>query len=181
MFCSYAFSSNQKVKQKVLLIFSIVFRVLDGFIADTVSIVSILRRDPNCSLSLMGRDFSTSPVGFMFRKNWSWATEFKLQELSMNEDKRNGDIWTLRQSLPSCKAPFQGHARLSTGDMSGLFLVLIFAVAYSCFSLFMENIYSLLVYRFQNANDKWNIPQTGRMAYNSTAASLSTKSNIDSG
>ncbi|XP_028410037.1 glutamate receptor ionotropic, NMDA 3A-like isoform X2 [Dendronephthya gigantea] len=151
--------------------------VLDGFIADTISLLSILKHDPNCSLSLMGRDFSTNPVGFMFRKGWPWATEFKLQELTMNEDKRNGDMWRLKQSPPSCKATFQEHPRLGTGDMSGLFLVLIFATAYCCFSLFMENIYSLIVYRFQNMNDKWNVPQNSRSAYN-TAASLRASTNV---
>ncbi len=52
-----------------------------------------LNQDPSCSLSLMGGDFSVDSVGFMFRKDWPWAEEFKLQEMRMNEIKKNEDLW----------------------------------------------------------------------------------------
>ena len=135
-----------------------IFSTLDGFIADTISLVTIINHDPNCSLSLMGRDFSMSPVGFIFRKDWPWAEEFKLQELSMNENKRNEDLWKMKQRTRMCNPPSQEHPQLSAADMSGIFLILIFAVAYCCFSLVLENIHSLLVHRYRNSYGRWKVP-----------------------
>lgn len=124
------------------------FSTLDGFIADTLSLSTILNRDPSCSLSLMGRDISTNAVGFLFRKGWLWAEEFKLKELAMNENTRNQEYWRTTQNRPLCKPSSTAHARLGIYDMSGLFLILIFAIAYCfCFSLVVENILSLLTRR----------------------------------
>ena len=124
-----------------------------------MSLVTILNKDPNCSLSLMGRDFFHYAVAFMFRKDWPWAEEFKLQELSMNENKRSEDVWKMKQKQRVCETRSQEHPQLSVADMSGLFLVLIFALAYCCFSLILENIHSLLVYRYQNSNADWNVKE----------------------
>jgi hypothetical protein len=151
--------------------FANIFSTLDGFIADTVSLVTILNEDPNCSLALLGRDVSVNAVGFMFRKDWPWAEEFKLQELAMNENKRNEDWWKMKQSYPLCKRPSHEHPQLTAADMSGVFLVLIFAIAYCCFSLIMENIHSLLVYRYRNSSGDWNVPHNHRT--NVTASTLS--------
>ena len=124
-----------------------------------MSLVTILNKDPNCSLTLMGRDFFDGPVEFMFRKGWPWAEEFKLQVLAMNENKRSEDMWKIKQKHRVCEAPSQEHPRLSIADMSGLFLALIFGIAYCCFSLILENIHSLLVYCYRNSKADWNVTQ----------------------
>ena len=119
----------------------------------------------------MGKDFSTMPVGFMFRKDWPWAEAFKLQELEMNENKREADSWRIRLHSPPCKALSDSHAQLGVTDMSGLFLILIFAIAYCCFSLVLENVVLWLVYHYRSSNAYWDVPQHRRS--NITASSMS--------
>jgi hypothetical protein len=65
----------------------------------------------------------------------------------------------MKQKQRVCETRSQEHPQLSVADMSGLFLVLIFALAYCCFSLILENIHSLLVYRYQNSNADWNVKE----------------------
>lgn len=139
------------------------FRTIHGFIADTLSLEIIINQDPNCSLSLMGRDFFTVPVGFLFRKNWPWAEKFKLMQLRMNEDKRIEDEWKMKRRQSSCQTRRSDiHTRLSVADMSGVFLILIFTFAYCCFCLFFENTYQLLKHYYVNFKKSWNIPQRAR-------------------
>ncbi|XP_046843074.1 glutamate receptor ionotropic, NMDA 1-like [Xenia sp. Carnegie-2017] len=136
---------------------------IHGFIADTLSLETNINRDPNCSLSLMGRDFFTVPVGFLFRKNWPWAEKFKLMQLRMNEDKRFEDEWKMKRRQSSCQTRRSDmHTRLSVADMSGVFLILIFTFAYCCFCLFFENTYQLLKHYYVNFKKSWKIPQRAR-------------------
>lgn len=153
--------------------FENIFSELDGLIADTNSLVAILNHDSKCSLSLMGKDFATTPFGFMFPKDWPWAEEFKLEELNINENRRVTDLWRKRLTMTSCKPSSTAHAQLGVGDMSGLFLILIFSIAYCCFSLILENISSVLVYRYKNSNADWNVPNNDTA--NGTATNLSPK------
>ena len=106
----------------------------------------------------MGRDFVYSPIAFMFCKGWPWAEEFKLEVLRMNEIKRNEDLWITKRSHLECKKVSSVPPQLSIVDMSGIFLVIIFTAAFSCFSLIPENIYSILVHRYRDSNDRWNVP-----------------------
>ena len=122
----------------------------------------------------MGEDFSTNPVGYMFRKDWPWADEFKLAELEMNENKRNEDMWKMKQSHFKCEPPSQEHAQLSIANMSGLFFVLIFGIAYCCFSLVLENMHSFLVYCYRKSNADWNVAND-----DSANVTASTVSSID--
>ena len=134
--------------------------------------MAISKQDPNCSLALMGKDFSMNPVGFVFRKDWPWAEEFKLAELDMNENKRNEDLWKIKRSRPKCGPPSQEHAQLTVSNMSGVFFVLTFGVAYCCFSLVLENIHSYLVYCYRKSNVDWNVADDSRV--NSSACSISS-------
>jgi hypothetical protein len=108
----------------------------------------------------MGGDFSVDPVGFMFRKDWPWAEEFKLQEMRMNEMKKNEDLLNSWKRLLSCPKETREHPQLKIADLSAIFLVLIFAIAYCCFSLVLENIHSLLLHRYRNSNGRWNVSHT---------------------
>ena len=135
-----------------------IFSTLDGFLGDTTSLLALLNRDSSCSLSLMGRDFVYSPIAFMFRKGWPWAEEFKLEELRMTEIKRNEDLWITKRSHIECKEVSSVPPQLSVIDMSGIFLIILFTAAYSCFSLIPENIYSILVHRYRDSKARWNVP-----------------------
>jgi hypothetical protein len=108
----------------------------------------------------MGTDFSVDPIGFMFRKDWPWAEEFKLQEMRMNDIKRNEDLWNSKKRLLLCQAPSHEHPQLGITDMSGIFLVLIFGIAYCCICLVLENIHSLLLHGYRNSNGRWNVSHT---------------------
>ena len=66
-------------------------RSLQGFIADTLSLRIAILRDPSCLYSLLDNELSMLPVGFVFRKNWTWAKEIKLAELEMNEYNITGN------------------------------------------------------------------------------------------
>ena len=140
-----------------MLIFANIFSIIDGFLGTTTTLKVAVNQDSNCSLSIMGRDFSESPIAFMFRKDWPWAEEFKREELRMNEIKREEDFWRMRNRLRSCKVPSEANPQLSIADMSGFFLVIVFTIVYCCFSLIVENICSFLVYRYQHSNDSWNV------------------------
>ena len=144
----------------ILVLFANIFSIIDGFLGDTTTLIAAVNQDSNCSLSLMGRDFSESPIAFMFRKGWPWAEEFKLEELRMNEIKRQEDLWRRRNRLRLCKAPSQTNPQLSIADMSGMFLVIGFTIVYCCFCLIVENICSFLVHRYRNSKDSWNVPHT---------------------
>jgi hypothetical protein len=103
----------------------------------------------------MDHDFSPNPVGFMFRKGWPWAEEFKLEVLRINEMKRNEDRWKIMNG-EACYARLGGHQQLSIVDMRGTYLALAFAVAYCCVCLVAENILYFLVQRYRNS--RWNVP-----------------------
>ena len=136
----------------------IIFSTLDGFIADTITLVSRINEDPYCSLSIMDNDFFKNiPLGFMFRKGWPWAEELKFEELRMNEIKRNEDLWKMK-GRQMCEAPLEEHSQLSIVDMRGMFFILVFAVTYCGFCLMVENIHSFLVYRYRHLNGRWNVP-----------------------
>ena len=133
-------------------------RSLQGFIADTLSLRIAILRDPSCLYSLLDNELSMLPVGFVFRKNWTWAKEIKLAELEMNEYNITGNH--LKKYLYShSRLSSEVHPKLAIADMSGLFIILLFAIAYCLFSSFMENLFSLLVYWYRNSSMKWNVAE----------------------
>ena len=131
---------------------------MDGFVGDTTVLRAVLNQDLSCSLSLMDRDFLVGPVGFLSRKGWPWAEDFKLHVLRMIEIKRQEDTWKIKNKPLICNGPSQPNPQLSIADMSGIFLVIGFTIVYCCFCLIVKNIYSLLVHRYRNSNNRWNVP-----------------------
>ena len=147
-----------KSLEQIYILYINIFSTLDGFLADTLSLVSTVSKDPSCSLSLMGKEIShNAPYGIMFRKGWPWAEEFKLEVLRMNAIKKNEDLWKMK-GRQMCEAPLEKHSQLSIVDMRGMFFILVFAVTYCCFCLIVENIYSFLLHRYQDSNGRWNVP-----------------------
>ena len=49
----------------------------------------------------------------------------------MNEIKRNEDMWNSKKRVLLCQAPSHEYPQLSITNMSGIFLVIIFAIAYT--------------------------------------------------
>ena len=98
------------------------------------------------------------PIGFVFRKNWTWAKEIKLAELEMNEYNITGNYLKKQFDSHSC-LPSVHSEPLAIASISGLFIILLFAIAYCMFSSIMENLFSLLVYWYRNYSMKWNVAE----------------------
>ena len=109
--------------------------------------------------TLLDKEFSLLPIGFVFRKNWTWAKEVKLAELEMNEYNVTGNYLKKQLDSHSC-LPSEIHSEpLAIASISGLFIILLFGIAYCIFSLIMENLLSLLVYWYRSSSRKWNVAE----------------------
>lgn len=130
---------------------------LHGLIGDSMSLLTILHYDQNCSLALIGKEFSTLPIGFVFRKDWPWVKEFKFVELEMNELNVSSEVFRRHFSDFSCLSSDVYQSGLAIADISGLFMILVFGIVYCALSLVMENVFSLLSYWYKYSSKKWNV------------------------
>ena len=99
------------------------------------------------------------PIGFAFRKNWTLAKEIKLAELEMNGYNITGNHLKKHLNSHSCLSSEVHSEPFTIADISGLFIILLFGIAYCMFCLIMENLFSLLVYWYRNSSMKWNVSE----------------------
>ena len=76
----------------------------------------------------------------------------------MNERNASAALFGKHFNTPSCMTSGV-HPQLGIADVSGLFMILTFGIAYCIFSLVVENSLSFLVYWRRHLASKWDLPR----------------------
>ena len=123
-------------------------RQIDVLIGDYNTMVYIAAQDKNCSLRVIGEPFFKSGYGVALQKNSTWTPVFS-QKLLQYEKFDTFLELAHRWMKTSCDANdddansvnFNAFHRMTVYDVSGMFVVITFAVGLSCILLAAEFYY----------------------------------------
>ena len=130
----------------LLITITVFCREIHGLVGDYLSLSQVANNDENCSYSLAGPNFFNFGLGLALRKGSPWLQDVNQAVLKHQE---NGSIKAIENrwfNKKSCDLkPFN---RLGIINFSGLFMAIVFVIAFCVLAVFVEVCVVVLMIKF---------------------------------